>query len=186
MAVGGSRPNGRERGADLRYNLDVTLEEAFAGKTVEIHVPTSITCVKCSGTGAKPGTSPQTCRTCGGAGKVRASQGFFTIERTCPTCQGDVGRQLPAPVKPARAQGAPRKSGPYRSTFPLASRDGTRIRLSGEGEAGLRGGPAGDLYIFISLRPHAFFQRDGADLHCRVPISMTTAAPRRRNSKSRP
>ncbi len=170
-----SRPNGRERGADLRYNLDITLEEAFAGKTVEIHVPTSITCVKCSGTGAKPGTSPQTCRTCGGSGKVRASQGFFTIERTCMTCQGR-GETIAHPCDTCQGTGRTTQERTLSVNIPQGIEDGTRIRLSGEGEAGLRGGPAGDLYIFISLRPHAFFQRDGADLHCRVPISMTTAA----------
>jgi molecular chaperone DnaJ len=170
-----SRPNGRERGADLRYNLDITLEEAFAGKTVEIHVPTSITCEKCSGTGAKPGTSPQTCRTCGGSGKVRASQGFFTIERTCMTCQGR-GETIAHPCDTCQGTGRTTQERTLSVNIPQGIEDGTRIRLSGEGEAGLRGGPAGDLYIFISLRPHAFFQRDGADLHCRVPISMTTAA----------
>jgi molecular chaperone DnaJ len=169
------RSSGRERGADLRYNLDVTLEEAYAGKTVEIRVPTSITCVKCSGSGAKPGTQPQPCRTCGGTGKVRASQGFFTIERTCMACQGR-GEIIAQPCETCSGTGRVTQERALSVNIPAGIEDGTRIRLSGEGEAGLRGGPAGDLYIFISLKPHVFFQRDGADLHCRVPISMTTAA----------
>jgi molecular chaperone DnaJ len=171
----GGRSSGRERGADLRYNLEITLEEAFAGKTVEIHVPTSITCTKCSGTGAKPGTQPTTCRTCGGAGKVRASQGFFTIERTCPTCQGR-GETIADPCEACAGTGRTTQERTLSVNIPAGIEDGTRIRLAGEGEAGLRGGPPGDLYIFLSLKPHEFFQRDGADLYCRVPISMTTAA----------
>jgi molecular chaperone DnaJ len=170
-----SRSNGRERGADLRYNLDITLDEAFSGKTVEIRVPTSITCTKCSGSGAKPGTQPQTCRTCGGTGKVRASQGFFTIERTCAACQGR-GETIPHPCEVCSGTGRVTQERTLSVNIPAGIEDGTRIRLSGEGEAGLRGGPSGDLYIFISLKPHVFFQRDGADLHSRVPISMTTAA----------
>lgn len=169
------RGTGRERGADLRYNLEISLEEAFTGKTVEIHVPTSITCTVCSGSGAKPGTQPTTCRTCGGAGKVRASQGFFTIERTCPTCQGR-GETIADPCEACAGTGRTTQERTLSVNIPAGIEDGTRIRLAGEGEAGLRGGPSGDLYIFLSLKPHAFFQRDGADLYCRVPISMTTAA----------
>jgi molecular chaperone DnaJ len=170
------RSGGRERGADLRYNLDdLTLEEAYAGKTVEIRVPTSITCTVCSGSGAKPGTQPTTCRTCGGAGKVRASQGFFTIERTCPTCQGR-GSTISDPCEACSGSGRTVQERTLSVNIPAGIEDGTRIRLAGEGEAGVRGGPPGDLYIFVSLKPHALFQRDGADLYCRVPISMTTAA----------
>jgi len=177
--MGGARgrrgPGGRERGADLRYNLEITLEEAFAGKTAQIHVPTSSTCEVCSGTGAKPGTSPETCPTCGGSGRVRAAQGFFSIERTCPTCGGR-GQVIKDPCDNCGGQGRVTQERSLSVNIPAGIEDGTRIRLTGEGEAGFRGGPAGDLYIFISVRPHEFFQRDGADLYCKVPISMTTAA----------
>jgi molecular chaperone DnaJ len=166
---------GRERGADLRYNLDISLEEAYAGKQVEIQVPTSIACEVCSGTGAKPGTAPQTCRTCGGAGRVRATQGFFTVERTCPTCQGR-GQVIADPCGKCGGTGRTTRDKTLTVSVPAGIEDGTRIRLAGEGEAGLRGGPPGDLYIFIGIRPHEFFQRDGADIFCRVPVSMTTAA----------
>ncbi|MEJ8475100.1 molecular chaperone DnaJ [Roseibium algae] len=173
---GGGRRSagGRERGADLRYNLDISLEEAFAGKTVEIDVPTSVTCEPCSGSGAKPGTTPTTCRTCGGAGRVRAAQGFFTMERACPTCQGK-GQVISDPCDSCGGVGRTTQERALSVNIPAGIEDGTRIRLAGEGEAGLRGGPAGDLYIFLSLKPHEIFQRDGADLYCRVPISMTTA-----------
>jgi len=173
-AGGGRRSGGRERGADLRYNLDITLEEAFAGKTVEIEVPTSVTCDSCSGSGAKPGTSPSACRTCGGAGRVRAAQGFFTLERTCPSCQGR-GQVIEDACESCGGVGRTTQERSLSVNIPAGIEDGTRIRLAGEGEAGLRGGPAGDLYIFLSIKPHEFFQRDGADLYCRVPISMTTA-----------
>ena len=166
---------GRERGADLRYNMEISLEEAFEGKQVEIRVPTSITCETCSGSGAKPGTSPQPCRTCGGHGRVRAMQGFFTIERACPTCQGR-GQVIAEPCGKCGGAGRTSQEKTLTVNIPAGIEDGTRIRLSGEGEAGTRGGPAGDLYIFISLKPHEFFQRDGADIYCRAPISMTTAA----------
>ncbi len=167
--------SGRERGADLRYNMEITLDEAFTGKTAQIRVPTSVTCETCSGSGAKSGTKPTTCATCGGAGKVRASQGFFTIERTCPTCQGR-GETITDPCPTCSGAGRILKERTLSVNIPAGVEDGTRIRLSGEGEAGLRGGPAGDLYIFLSIKPHEFFQRDGADIFCRVPISMTTAA----------
>ncbi|MBD1548272.1 molecular chaperone DnaJ [Roseibium aggregatum] len=171
---GGRRGSGRERGADLRYNLEITLEEAFSGKTVEIEVPTSVTCETCSGSGAKPGSSPTACRTCGGAGRVRAAQGFFTLERTCPSCQGR-GQVISDPCTSCGGAGRTTQERTLSVNIPAGIEDGTRIRLAGEGEAGLRGGPAGDLYIFLSLKPHDLFQRDGADLYCRVPISMTTA-----------
>jgi molecular chaperone DnaJ len=172
----GARPrSGRERGADLRYNMEVALHEAYAGKTAQIRVPTSVACETCSGSGAKPGTQPTTCATCGGAGKVRASQGFFTIERTCHTCQGR-GETINDPCATCNGAGRVMKERTLSVNIPAGVEDGTRIRLAGEGEAGLRGGPAGDLYIFLSIKPHEFFQRDGADIFCRVPISMVTAA----------
>ena len=166
---------GRERGADLRYNMEITLEEAFAGKTAQIRVPTSITCDVCSGSGAKPGTQPKTCTTCQGSGRVRAAQGFFSIERTCPTCQGR-GTIIPEPCTKCHGQGRVTEERSLSVNIPAGIEDGTRIRLSGEGEAGMRGGPSGDLYIFLSVKPHEFYQRDGSDLYCSVPISMTTAA----------
>ena len=166
---------GRERGADLRYKMEISLEEAFSGKTAQIRVPTSITCDVCSGSGAKPGTSPKTCGTCQGSGRVRAAQGFFSIERTCPTCQGR-GQVIPDPCTKCHGSGRVTEERSLSVNIPSGIEDGTRIRLSGEGEAGLRGGPSGDLYIFLSVKPHEFFQRDGADLYCTVPISMTTAA----------
>jgi len=171
----GRSANGRERGADLRFNMEITLEEAFEGKTAEVEVPTSITCEDCTGSGAKPGTSPSTCSTCGGAGRVRASQGFFSIERTCPSCQGR-GEVISDPCNTCSGSGRTTQTRTLSVDVPAGIEDGTRIRLAGEGEAGLRGGPTGDLYIFLSVKPHEFFQRDGADIFCRVPISMTTAA----------
>jgi molecular chaperone DnaJ len=176
--MGQRRPrqrSARERGADLRYNMEITLNEAYEGKTAQICVPTSVTCDACTGSGAKSGTSPTTCRTCNGVGKVRASQGFFTIERTCPNCQGR-GEVIETPCPSCNGTGRVTRERTLSVTIPAGVEDGTRIRLAGEGEAGLRGGPAGDLYIFLSIKPHEFFQRDGADLFCRVPIAMTTAA----------
>jgi molecular chaperone DnaJ len=172
---GGGGRSGRERGADLRYNMEISLEEAYSGKDVEIRVPTTITCEACSGSGAKAGTSPQTCRTCGGQGRVRAQQGFFTVERTCPTCQGR-GQVIPDPCPKCGGTGRNTKEKTLQVGIPAGIEDGTRIRVAGEGEAGLRGGPAGDLYIFVGIKPHTFFQRDGADIFCRVPVGMTTAA----------
>jgi molecular chaperone DnaJ len=166
--------NGRERGNDLRYNMEVSLEEAFSGKTAQIRVPTSISCDVCTGTGAKPGTKPSVCGTCQGSGRVRAAQGFFSIERTCPTCQGR-GQTISDPCTKCHGQGRVTEERTLSVNIPAGIEDGTRIRLQGEGEAGMRGGPAGDLYIFISVKPHDFYQRDGADLYCAVPISMVTA-----------
>jgi len=175
--MGGRRRNrsGRERGADLRYNLEITLKEAYTGKTAQIRVPSSVSCDKCSGTGAKPGTRPTSCPTCGGYGKVRASQGFFTIERTCPSCHGR-GEVIEDPCPNCSGSGRVMRERTLSVNIPAGVEDGTRIRLAGEGEAGLRGGPPGDLYIFLSIKPHEFFQRDGADIFCVVPISMVTAA----------
>ena len=175
--MGGRRRSsgGRERGADLRYNMEILLEEAFTGKTAQIRVPSSITCTDCSGTGAKPGTQPVTCSLCSGSGRVRAAQGFFSIERTCPQCQGR-GQTIKDPCPKCAGQGRVTQERALSVNIPAGIEDGTRIRLANEGEAGSRGGPPGDLYIFLSVKPHEFFQRDGADLYCKVPISMTTAA----------
>src|SRR5437868_8134638 len=169
------RGGGRERGADLRYNMEITLEEAYSGKTAQVRIPTSVTCEACSGSGAKAGSKPKTCATCGGAGKVRHTQGFFTLERTCVACQGR-GQVIENPCASCAGSGRVTRERTLSVNVPAGVEDGTRIRLGGEGEAGVRGGPAGDLYIFLSIAQHAFFQRDGADLHCRVPISMVTAA----------
>ena len=175
MAGQRGRGGGRERGADLRYNMEITLEEAFLGKTAQIEIPVSVTCESCSGTGAKAGTKPKTCSMCGGAGRVRQAQGFFTLERTCPGCQGR-GQMIEDPCPSCAGSGRVTRERTLSVNIPQGVEDGTRIRLAGEGEAGVRGGPPGDLYIFLSLATHEFFQRDGADLHCRVPISMVTAA----------
>ena len=179
MMGGGQHPgrqgSGRERGSDLRYNMEINLLDAFKGKSAQIRVPSSVTCDTCSGSGAKAGTSPSRCQTCGGMGKVRASQGFFTIERTCPGCHGR-GEVIDKPCEDCRGGGRVSRERTLSVTIPAGVEDGTRIRLAGEGEAGTRGGQPGDLYIFLSIVPHEFFQRDGADLFCRVPISMTTAA----------
>ncbi|MGD9843984.1 MAG: molecular chaperone DnaJ [Variibacter sp.] len=170
----GRSASGRERGADLRYNLEITLEEAFAGKTAEVRIPTAVTCEVCSGSGARAGTRPKACVTCGGSGRLRHAQGFFTLERTCPSCHGR-GQVIDDPCTSCGGAGRTTRERTLSVNIPPGVEDGTRIRLAGEGEAGLRGGPAGDLYIFLSLETHEFFQRDGADLYCRVPISMVTA-----------
>jgi len=169
------RRRGRERGGDLRYNMEITLGDAYFGKRAEIRVPTSIACEGCSGTGAAGGAQPSACGTCGGIGRVRASQGFFTIERTCPACHG-AGEVVENPCTDCGGTGRQTRERTLSVEIPPGVEDGTRIRLAGEGEAGLRGGPAGDLYIFLSIEPHELFQRDGADLFCRVPIELTTAA----------
>jgi molecular chaperone DnaJ len=175
MAGGRGRSSGRERGSDLRYNMEISLDEAFTGKTAQIRIPTSVTCEACSGSGAKAGTKPKPCATCGGAGKIRHAQGFFTLERTCPTCHGR-GQVIDDPCKVCGGGGRVTRERTLSVNIPTGVEDGTRIRLAGEGEAGLRGGPAGDLYIFLEVAAHEFFQRDGADLYCRVPISMVSAA----------
>jgi molecular chaperone DnaJ len=171
----GGRGSGRERGADLRYNMELSLEEAHGGKHAQIRIPTSVTCEPCSGGGAQPGTKPKTCSTCGGQGKIRHAQGFFTLERTCPSCQGR-GQVIENPCTACGGLGRVTRERALSVNIPPGVEDGTRIRLAGEGEAGVRGGPPGDLYIFLSISAHVFFQRDGADLHCRAPISMATAA----------
>ena len=171
----GARGGGAQRGSDLRYNLEINLTEAFTGKTAQVRVPSSVSCEICKGSGAKPGTAPKQCGTCGGAGVVRSQSGFFTVERACPTCQGR-GQVIADPCNACGGQGRVTKERTLSVNIPVGVEDGTRIRLAGEGEAGLRGGATGDLYIFLSVRPHEFFQRDGADLYCKVPISMSTAA----------
>jgi molecular chaperone DnaJ len=171
---GGGR-SGRERGADLRYNMEISLDDAYQGKTVEIRLPTTVTCEVCTGSGAKAGSKPHVCATCGGQGKVRASQGFFIVERTCPACQGR-GQVIDDPCPNCAGAGRVTRERTLQVNIPPGVEDGTRIRLGSEGEAGIRGGAAGDLYIFLSLTPHPLFQRDGADLYCNVPIAMTTAA----------
>jgi len=176
--MGGGRGSGRQRstrGADLRYNMRITLEEAFSGAQKTISVPTSVQCNACTGTGAEGGSEPATCPTCSGMGKVRATQGFFTVERTCPTCSG-AGQIIKNPCKSCSGQGRTEKDRALSVNIPAGVETGTRIRLSGEGEAGLRGGPAGDLYIFIEVAPHEIFQREGTNLFCRVPVSMAAAA----------
>jgi molecular chaperone DnaJ len=169
------RGSGRERGADLRYNMEISLQEAFAGKTAQIRIPTSVTCEACSGSGAKAGTKPKACPMCGGQGKIRHAQGFFTLERTCPSCQGR-GQVIESPCASCAGSGRVTRERTLSVNIPPGVEDGTRIRLAGEGEAGVRGGSSGDLYIFLSIGSHPFFQRDGADLHCRVPVCMVTAA----------
>jgi len=169
------RSDGRERGADLSYNMEILLEEAYHGKTAQIKVPTFVTCTACSGSGAKAGTKPKTCTTCSGSGRVRMSQGFFSVERTCPDCHGR-GQIIEEPCPECHGQGKIEEERTLVVNIPAGIEDGTRIRLSGEGEAGTRGGPNGDLYIFLSVIPHEFFQRSGSDLYCNVPVSMTTAA----------
>ncbi|MCE2738275.1 MAG: molecular chaperone DnaJ [Rhodobacter sp.] len=172
--AGGGRSRA-QRGSDLRYNLRVSLEDAFGGIQKTINVPASVSCEVCRGTGAEGGAEPVTCPTCSGMGKVRAQQGFFTVERTCPTC-GGMGRIIKNPCRACGGAGRTEKERALSVNIPAGVETGTRIRLAGEGEAGLRGGPAGDLYIFIEVKDHPLFQRDGVHLFCRVPVSITTAA----------
>lgn len=164
-----------QRGADLRYNLQVSLEEAFRGKQQSITVSTSVSCGECQGSGGEKGSAPISCSTCQGSGRIRAQQGFFTIERTCHTCQGS-GKIIEKPCKACAGTGLTRKDKTLSVNIPAGVEEGTRIRLAGEGEAGFRGGPPGDLYIFLSIKPHRIFKRDGANIHCQVPVSMVTAA----------
>ena len=176
--MGGRGGGGRQRatrGSDLRYNLRISLEEAYRGLQKTIKVPTSVTCEVCNGSGSEAGAEPQTCPTCSGMGKVRAQQGFFTVERTCPTC-GGLGQIIKNPCKACAGAGRIQKDRSLSVNIPQGVETGTRIRLAGEGEAGLRGGPTGDLYIFIEVADHPIFQRDGSNLFCRVPVSMADAA----------
>ena len=170
-----TRRQGPGRGADLKYRLQVSLDEAFAGKKAEITVPGSVACETCDGTGAKPGSGPTVCGTCRGAGRVRMQQGFFTIERTCPDCGGE-GRVITDPCTDCGGQGRVQRERTLKIDVPMGIESGTRIRLAGEGEAGPRGGPEGDLYIFVEIGEHELFERDGPDLYCALPIPMTTAA----------
>ena len=175
MGAGRRAPAGPGRGSDLRYNIEVSLEDAFRGKQTTIRVATFVHCDTCKGSGAEPGSRPASCRTCQGHGRVRAQQGFFTIERTCPTCQGS-GQTIEKPCKACGGQGRARREKTLSVNIPAGVEDGTRIRLAGEGEVGLHGAAPGDLYIFVSLAPHRIFQRDGANIFCRVPIPFTSAA----------
>ena len=174
---GGGRGGGGAnvyRGADLRYNLELSLEEAVAGTTVKIRVPTHVACKTCSGSGAKKGSSPTSCTTCGGRGQVRIQQGFFSLQQTCPQCQGK-GSVIKDPCGTCHGQGRVKEQKTLSVKIPAGVDTGDRIRLAGEGEAGENGGPSGDLYVQIKVRPHPIFTREDSDLYCEVPISFTTA-----------
>lgn len=171
---GGRQAGGVQRGADLRYNLAITLEEAFAGKQETVRVTTSVACDNCEGTGGEKGSKPISCPTCNGRGTVRTQQGFFTIERTCHACQG-AGQIIKDACRKCAGSGRMRKEKKLQVNIPAGVEEGTRIRLAGEGEVGMRGGPEGDLYIFLAVKPHAFFKREAANIYCRVPIKFTTA-----------
>ena len=172
---GGGGRQRAARGADLRYNLRLTLEEAYNGLQKTINVPSSVQCDACDGSGAEGGAEPVTCPTCSGMGKVRATQGFFTVERTCPTCSG-LGQIIKNPCSKCGGQGRVQRERALSVNIPAGVETGTRIRLAGEGEAGMRGGPPGDLYIFIDVKKHEIFERESSELHCRVPVSMAIAA----------
>jgi molecular chaperone DnaJ len=172
---GGRGGNGVYRGADLRYNLELSLEDAARGTEAKIRIPTLEQCATCHGSGAKPGTQPKQCPTCHGRGEVRVSQGFFSLQQTCPQCHGR-GKVIADPCATCEGAGRVRKHKTLSVKIPAGVDQDDRIRLAGEGEAGVNGGPAGDLYVVVSLKPHAVFQRDGADLHCELPVSFATAA----------
>jgi molecular chaperone DnaJ len=172
---GGRGGSGVYRGADLRYNLELSLEDAARGTEAKIRIPTMEACEPCKGTGAKPGTQPKTCGACNGRGEVRVSQGFFSIQQTCPTCHG-TGKVIPEPCTACHGVGRIKKHKTLSVKIPAGVDQDDRIRLTGEGEAGANGGPNGDLYVVVSLRPHQVFQREAADLHCEMPISFATAA----------
>ncbi|MBL8535843.1 MAG: molecular chaperone DnaJ [Hyphomonadaceae bacterium] len=167
--------NGPERGADLRYDVEITLEQAFRGADREIVVPRAQACEPCGGTGSEGKAPLQTCATCQGAGQVRAQQGMFRMVRTCPACHGR-GQSIKTPCRSCGGRGLTQKERTLSVKIPAGVEDGTRIRLAGEGDGGARGGPPGDLYLFLSLKPHALFERDGADLYCRAPTPMCKAA----------
>lgn len=171
----GGRRRQPTRGQDLRYNMEVSLEDAFAGKQTTIRVPSADRCESCGGSGSEGGAARVTCGHCGGRGRVRASQGFFTVERTCPQCQGE-GEVIEKPCRTCNGAGRVRREKTLSVNIPAGVDDGTRIRLAGEGEPGMRGAPPGDLYIFVSVAPHDVFHRDGANIYCQVPLPMTTAA----------
>jgi molecular chaperone DnaJ len=168
------RPGGPQRGADVRFDYEITLEQAYRGAEVEITVPTTLTCESCHGSGAKAGTKPQTCATCAGHGRVRTSNGFFAVERACPACNGQ-GQTIKEPCPDCRGHGQVRKNRDLKVRIPAGVDDGARILLKGEGQAGAKGGPKGDLYIFLSVAEHDLFERDGLDLHCSIPAPMATA-----------
>ena len=175
---GGGRAGGRSnvyRGADLRYNLEISLEEAARGAEKTIRIPTTEECDTCGGSGAKPGTQPKTCPTCNGHGQVRVQQGFFSIQQTCPKCHG-AGRIIPDPCRDCGGAGRVKKQKTLEVKIPAGIDEGMRLRHAGHGEPGINGGPAGDLYVEIHIRPHGVFQREHDDLHCEMPISFTTAA----------
>jgi molecular chaperone DnaJ len=169
------RGTGMFRGADLRYNLELSLEEVARGTEAKIRIPTLEACATCHGSGAKPGTQPKPCTTCGGRGEVRVSQGFFSIQQTCPTCHGS-GKMVTDPCAACGGEGRTRKHKTLSVKIPAGVDHEDRIRLAGEGEAGVNGGPPGDLYVVVQLKPHAVFQREGADLHCEMPVGFATAA----------
>ena len=171
----GDRRRNAMRGSDLRYDLEVSLEDAYSGRVVDLQVDTTVRCEPCGGSGAKPGTSARTCNMCEGRGQVRARQGFFVIEQTCPTCRG-VGQVIADPCDSCRGEGRSEKRRALQVNIPAGVDEGTRIRLSAEGEAGVRGGPPGDLYIFVHLARHGIFQREGTTLFARCPVSITVAA----------
>ncbi|MFZ4540576.1 MAG: molecular chaperone DnaJ [Rickettsiales bacterium] len=171
---GGPQQSSAARGSDLRYNLDIELEDAYKGKQQTIKVTTSAACESCHGAGSEKGSAPETCPTCSGRGTIRAQQGFFTVERGCSNCQG-TGKVIKNPCKTCAGSGRTRKEKSLSVTIPAGVEEGTRIRLAGEGEAGFRSGPAGDLYIFLSIKPHRIFKRDGANIYCGVPIPLSTA-----------
>jgi molecular chaperone DnaJ len=171
----GGRGTGVFRGADLRYNLELSLEEAARGTEARIRIPTMEPCETCHGSGAKPGTQAKQCPTCHGRGEVRVSQGFFSIQQTCPQCHG-TGKIIPDPCETCHGAGRMRKHKTLSVKIPAGVDQDDRIRLSGEGEAGVNGGPSGDLYVVVQLKPHAVFHREGADLHCEMPLSFATAA----------
>jgi molecular chaperone DnaJ len=171
---GRQRGGGAQRGSDLRYNLELTLEEAVAGTDAKIRVPVLVSCGECSGSGAKKGSSPVICTTCHGHGQVRMQQGFFSVQQTCPTCRG-TGKQIKDPCGVCHGQGRVEETKTLSAKIPAGVDTGDRIRLAGEGEAGERGGPSGDLYVQIQVKEHKIFARDGANLYCEVPISFPTA-----------
>ncbi|MEQ3693623.1 MAG: molecular chaperone DnaJ [Alcanivorax sp.] len=172
---GGGRRGGPQRGSDLRYTMDLSLEEAVRGIEKKIRVPTLTSCDPCGGSGAKPGTKPKTCGTCGGAGQVRMQQGFFSVQQTCPSCRGQ-GTMIDDPCNSCHGRGVKEETKTLSVKIPPGVDTGDRIRLSGEGEAGAMGGPAGDLYVQVSVREHELFHRDGRNLYCDVPISIVDAA----------
>jgi molecular chaperone DnaJ len=172
---GGGQRQANRRGADLRYDMEITLDDAYHGKSTEIDIEVSAACDSCDGSGAQPGTGVKTCGTCQGHGQVRAQQGFFVVERTCPSCQG-AGQVIESPCRSCRGDGRIDRKKTLSVNIPAGVDEGTRIRLTGEGEAGARGAPAGDLYIFLHVKRHSIFERDGTTLFCRAPVSFTTAS----------